>query len=50
MMNKGRFYRMAAWLALAGFLNAGMAEMLPAEDVLLPAPSASSAAAGGLCS
>ena len=40
MMNKGRFYRMAAWLALAGFLNAGMAEMLPAEDVLLPAPSA----------
>ena len=27
MMNKGRFYRMAAWLALAGFLNAGMAEM-----------------------
>ena len=40
MMNKGRFYRMAAWLALAGFLNAGMAEMLPAEEVLLPAPSA----------
>lgn len=40
MMNKGRCFRLAAWLALSGVPGAGMAETLPAEEVLLPAPSA----------
>ena len=40
MMNKGCCFRLAAWLALSGLPGAGMAEMLPAEEVLLPAPSA----------
>lgn len=40
MMNAGHVCRMAAWLALAGFLSAGVAGTVPAEDVLLPAPSA----------
>ncbi len=40
MMNKGCCFRLAAWLALSGLPGAGMAEMLPAEEVLLPAPFA----------
>ena len=34
MMNKGCCFRLAAWLALSGLPGAGMAEMLPAEEVL----------------
>ena len=40
MMSKGRCFRLAAWLALSGVPGTGMAETLPAEEVLLPAPSA----------
>lgn len=39
MTSVGCFFRIEACLALAGFLNVGMAEMLSAEEVLLPAPS-----------
>ena len=37
MMSKGRCFRLAAWLALSGVPGTGMAETLPAEEVLLPA-------------
>jgi len=36
MMSKGRCFRLAAWLALSGVPGTGMAETLPAEEVLLP--------------
>ena len=40
MTNKGCVCRLAVWVALAGFLNSGVGNALPAEDILLPAPSA----------
>lgn len=40
MTDKRRFYRVAAVLVLAGLLNAERGNAVPAEEVLLPAPSA----------
>lgn len=40
MMNGGRFFRAAVGLMLAECLSAGMGIAVPAEDILLPAPSA----------
>lgn len=39
MTDQRRFYRVAAVLVLAGLLNAEKGNAVPAEEVLLPAPS-----------